>query len=111
MYLGELLRYRMFDPISCKTVSSLGGPLQWWKQKQDLYSDLAQMARKYLAIPAASAASERLYSVAGNTITDKRLRVTDDNAENITFLHSNQQHLWQFAAYRRRAIVWEMAVQ
>ena len=68
------------------------------------------MARKYVAIPATSAASERLFSVAGNTITDKRSRLTDDNAENITFLHVNQ-HLWQFAAYRRRVIGWGMVVQ
>ncbi|CAM9383642.1 unnamed protein product [Sphacelaria rigidula] len=51
------------------------------------------MARKYLAIPASSASSERLFSVAGNTITVKRASLSDDNAENIIFLHSNQ-HLW-----------------
>ena len=36
MYLGELLRYGVLDPIPCKTVDGLGGPLQWWRQKKDL---------------------------------------------------------------------------
>ena len=41
-----------------------------------------------------SAASERLFSVAGNTITEKRSRLTDENAENTIFLHSNQPMWW-----------------
>ena len=90
IYLGKLLRYRMLDPISRKTVNSLGGPLQWWIQQKDLYPSLPLISRKYLAIPATSAASERLFSVAENTITDKRSRLTDDNAENIILQHSNQ---------------------
>ena len=58
-----------------------------------LYPALAQMARKYLAIPATAASSERLFSLAGNTVTDKRSRLTDENAENFIFPHSNQ-HVW-----------------
>ena len=44
-----------------------------------------------------SAASERPFSVAGNTITEKHSRLTDKNSENIIFLHSNQPmwYTWQ----------------
>ncbi|CAN0453708.1 unnamed protein product, partial [Laminaria digitata] len=59
-------------------------------QKEELYPILSQLAREYLAVPATSAASERLFSVAGNTITEKRSSLTDKNADNIIFLHSNQ---------------------
>lgn len=37
--------------------------------------------RTYLAIPATSAALERLFSVAGNTISEKSSSLTDKNAE------------------------------
>ncbi|CAM9162210.1 unnamed protein product, partial [Laminaria digitata] len=48
---------------------------------------------KYLAVPVASAALERLFSVAGNTITEQRSSLTDKNAENVIFLYSNQS-MW-----------------
>ena len=51
------------------------------------------LARKYLAVQVTSASSERLFSTAGNTVTVKRARLSDDNVENNVFLHSNQG-LW-----------------
>ncbi|CAN0509349.1 unnamed protein product, partial [Scytosiphon promiscuus] len=47
-------------------------------------------SRKYLATPASSAASERDFSGAGHTITEKRSSLKDENADNLIFLHSNR---------------------
>ncbi len=50
-----------------------------WSTKQQNYSVLVQMARDYLAIPAMSAASERVFSNGGDIITRKRNRISPDN--------------------------------
>ncbi|XP_073457240.1 E3 SUMO-protein ligase ZBED1-like [Aquarana catesbeiana] len=44
-------------------------PLEWWKQHQPNFSRLSRLARKYLAIPATSAPSERVFSVGGGIVT------------------------------------------
>lgn len=92
-YVAELERYRKSDSVSLESVRNVGGPLAWWKTKEEIYPTLAPLARKYLAVQATSASSERLFSTAGNIVTVKRARLTDDNVENIAFLHFNQG-LW-----------------
>ena len=71
----------------------MGGPLQWWKSKEEVYPTLSEVALKYLAVQATSAASERLFSEAKLVLTDKRNRLKDDNVEDVIFLHSNRA-LW-----------------
>ncbi|CAN0493112.1 unnamed protein product [Scytosiphon promiscuus] len=56
---------------------------------------LAKLARKYLAVQASSAASERLFSQAGLVLTDKRNRMSGETAANVVFLHESIKHeLW-----------------
>ena len=64
-------------------------PLKYWQQKKVLYPILAKMAIKYLSIPAASTASERLFSTARNIITDQRNCLDPDRAEMLLFLNKN----------------------
>ena len=71
-------------------------PLEWWKEHKSKFVRLAQLARKYLAIPATSAPSERLFSSAGLTIAKERARLTQDNAAMLIFLHENAEQVDRF---------------
>jgi hAT family C-terminal dimerisation region len=46
--------------------------LGWWKQNQTVYPNLSRMAGDFLSIPATSVPSERLFSDAGQLITNRR---------------------------------------
>lgn len=49
--------------------------LKYWQAKQFQYPVISRIARDYLAIPASSAASERIFSVGGDIVTKKRNRL------------------------------------
>jgi hypothetical protein len=55
--------------------------LHWWKTHQGIYPKLALMARDYLAIPATSASSERLFSSSKNLITNNRNSLNEDTIQ------------------------------
>lgn len=65
-------------------------PLQFWKANALRFPKLAVLAKKYLAIQATSASSERLFSTFGNTYEDQRMRLNRDTAAAIVFLHHNK---------------------
>ena len=81
--------------VTEETVQRLGRPLAWWRQNQLLYPHLAKLARKYLAVQASTAASERLFSQAGVVVTSNRNRMSGDTAADITILPESIKHkLW-----------------
>ena len=53
------------------------------------FPNLALHAIQYLAIPAKSASSKRLFSSTGLTITNDRARLSKDHAANLVFLYEN----------------------
>lgn len=61
-------------------------PLEWWKENAKYYPLLSPVARKWLAVPASSAASERLFSAAGLVVTSKRTRLKSEKVESLVFL-------------------------
>ncbi|CAN0520707.1 unnamed protein product, partial [Laminaria digitata] len=61
--------------------------LTWWLARRNSFPTLYKVACVYLAVPATSAASERVFSNAGNVITKKRNRLSPENAHNLVFLH------------------------
>ena len=58
--------------------------LVWWRDVgQARFPRIAVMARQFLAIPAASATAERVFSFAGLTLSDLRKRLLEGTLEAI----------------------------
>jgi hypothetical protein len=60
----------------------------FWRSKEFDYPIVAQMARDFLAIPATSAASERVFSQGGDLITKKRNRIGSNNVRYVLCLRA-----------------------
>jgi hypothetical protein len=65
-------------------------PLDWWKSKEEKYSKIAILTKKYLSIPATSVSSERCFSTAGNMVTSKRTSLLTKNVNLLIFLYQNR---------------------
>ncbi|XP_057184493.1 zinc finger BED domain-containing protein 4-like [Triplophysa rosa] len=64
-------------------------PLEYWRNNQSRFPDLAQMARRYLSAPSTSTDSERLFSAASHIIDEKRNRLSCEKAEKLLFIKKN----------------------
>lgn len=85
---AELLLYKRERHLQLrKAGGTFNNPSAWWQLKQQQYPLLAGVALKVLAIPATSAPSERVFSVAGLTIAKERSRLDPANAGELIFLH------------------------
>ena len=60
--------------------------LTWTKAR---FYGLKRLARKYLAIPATSAPSERVFSLAGNICSRRRASLSPDHLDALVFLNAN----------------------
>jgi hypothetical protein len=72
-------------------LSSEGDPLQWWSLKMGAYPSLAKLARHILAVPASSVLAERIFSLAGNIVSNKRTKLTPANVDALVFLAKNME--------------------
>jgi hypothetical protein len=68
-------------------------PLDWWRLNANRYPKLATLARRYLAIPASSAASERLFSKLKLTATAARQNLGTENLCMLLFVSCHHQNL------------------
>ena len=65
-------------------------PLKWWATNQHSYPRcMSHLARKYLAIPASSVPSERIFSLTGNLVNKKRSQLSPENIDRLVFLNKN----------------------
>lgn len=72
--------------------SNLVNVLNWWRKKEYIYPKLSKLAKKYLCIPASSAPSERLFSVARKIIREDRTNLTSENIGTLAFLYNNYKY-------------------
>ena len=68
-------------------------PFEWWRVNKIQYPRLAKLAQKYLSIPATSVPSERLFSDAGNLITQDRNRLSPHLVNQMMFLKRNRKYI------------------
>ena len=88
------MREHMGDGVQGK----LTDPLNWWKNHVFDLPALSKIARMFLCIPATSAPSERVFSVAGLTITKLRASLDSDNASCLVFVRDNWDISEEFKA-------------
>ena len=72
--------------------------LLWWKMHETQFPLLSHMARIVFAVPAASSKSERVFSVAGNTVTPKRACLAPNKVEHLVTIKTNLRLLRQFGS-------------
>uniref|UniRef100_A0AAV2JGN2 HAT C-terminal dimerisation domain-containing protein n=1 Tax=Knipowitschia caucasica TaxID=637954 RepID=A0AAV2JGN2_KNICA len=70
-------------------IPTLDNPLQRWARNERRFPRLARLSKTYLAIPATSSPSERIFSLAGNTITRQRASLHPAHVDELIFLHEN----------------------
>ncbi len=64
-------------------------PILWWNQQKDTFPTLFKLARRYLSVPGSSVPSEKVFSAAGNIITNKRASPNDETTSMLIFLNAN----------------------
>ena len=85
---AELTLYKQAPPIKLKKDDgTFNCPLLWWKYNERKYKLLSILASQLLSIPATSAPSEHVFSVAGLTISKDRARLASDVANELVFLN------------------------
>ena len=70
--LEQVIRYEIsqYNAMKIEDPKNLE-VLDWWKKHQRNFPHLFNIFQRYMHIPATSVPSERMFSLAGNTITEK----------------------------------------
>ena len=103
----ELTRYQLEVclPIICNTSGSFTDPLLWWVSHAHQYPTLFELSLRYLSIPATSAPSERLWSVASRIVTIRRASLESKIIGDLMFVKENSilmnQHFYNLTGKER----------
>ena len=73
-------------------------PLSWWKLSDHRFKNLERLAVKYLAIPAMSSPSERIWSRAARVLTVKRNRMSEEVTSAMMYCRENRELLHKYYA-------------
>lgn len=79
------------DYAQLPQIATMENPLAWWACNEERFPRLAKLSKSYLAIPATSTPSERVFSLAGNTVTRQRSSLHPSHVDALVFLNANQK--------------------
>ena len=82
----EVEMYKFIPPIPHSS-----DPLEFWKARQYQLPNLATLVIEYLCVPATSTPLDRVFSMAGDTISNERAKLSPDRADMLIFLKKNTQ--------------------
>lgn len=68
--------------------------LEVWETYKSVFPNLFKLAQKYFSSVASSVPSERLFSKAGNILTEKRNRISENRLSKLCFLQSIPDEYW-----------------
>lgn len=75
-----------------KPISGMVDVLEWWCNHRKDFPNLFRMFLKLVCVPATSASSERVFSITGNIITDKRSAILPDNVNDLMVVRNEIQN-------------------
>ena len=81
--MSEAERYLQEVPTTADS------PTNYWLANKDRFPVLSVLAKRYLSSPPTSVPIERVFSTAGDILTDKRSRLSPDNAEKLLIMKEN----------------------
>ena len=94
----RVARYKKLSPLDSGpgAAGGAGGgipdmkqdPLAWWQTRTGEFPMLSRVARKYLGIPAASAAAERMFSYTGLRVGKLNSNLDDDALLSLVFVRA-----------------------
>ena len=76
--------------LNNNAVNKTSCALEFWKQNEQNFLPLAELAKKYLSVPASSACVERMFSIAGHIFSLKRRRLGVQVFSDIVWLKLNE---------------------
>ncbi|KAK6470307.1 zinc finger BED domain-containing protein 1-like [Huso huso] len=82
--LTEMRRY-----LEEKLIPRDQDPLHWWQEHEQTFPSLSRLAAKYLGFIASSVLSERIFSKAGELVSQRRNRLKGENVNMLLFLNKN----------------------
>jgi hypothetical protein len=85
-------------------------PYIWWNEYKKKFPILFILARKFLSIPATSVPSERLFSDAGNNMTNKRTSLSSKTFQELLFVKRNSKYMDIFALLANKVSIFSMII-
>ncbi len=82
--LIEMRRYSEEKPIPRDQ-----DPLLWWKKNEPMFPSLSKIAKKHLGVIASSVPSERIFSKAGQLVSQRRNAIKGKHVNMLLFLNKN----------------------
>jgi hypothetical protein len=79
----------LIDYLNEEVITIQSDPIEWWSTQKHRYPKLVSCAKKFLAPPPGSVASERLFSQAGLLYEPDRNRLSGKHAEQFLLLKFN----------------------